>query len=158
MVLADRRTGALRGRDETLDQLGVALLQASSGHATVMLVEGQPGSGKTALCAHVVTTASDRLFRVVRLAPVEGEFDLPLAGLSALLRPLLKYSGGLSAAQQRAVRAMTGLSDDAVHDRFTLGAATLGLLSAAVEQAPLDPVSGDALSFAFRRLAVGDLA
>jgi hypothetical protein len=35
---------------------------------------------------------------------------------------------------------------------------TLGLLSAAVEQAPLDPVSGDALSFAFRRLAVGDLA
>jgi predicted ATPase len=63
---------------------------------------------------------------------------------------------------------VTGLSDDAVHDRFTLGAATLGLLSAAAEQAPrlivvddaqwLDPVSGDALSFAFRRLAVGDLA
>jgi hypothetical protein len=76
VVLADRRTGALRGRDETLDQLGVALLQASSGHATVMLVEGQPGPGKTALCAHVVTTASDRLFRVVLLAPVEGEFDL----------------------------------------------------------------------------------
>ena len=152
----------LHGRDKVLAQLCAALVHAAAGDVVVAMIEGEPGSGKTALGHEIAARAVENGFPVVQVTGVEGEADLPLAGLSVLLRPLMDLVDRLPSGQQRAIRAAVGLSDDRIFDRFTLGAATLGLLSVAAERAPLlvllddaewlDGPSADALSFAIRRL------
>jgi DNA-binding CsgD family transcriptional regulator len=64
--------------------------------------------------------------------------------------------------------AAAGRADDVVADRFTLGAATLGLLTTAAEASPLlllvddahwlDPTTSEAVSFAIRRLGADAVA
>jgi DNA-binding CsgD family transcriptional regulator len=139
---------------------------AASGTAQVAVIEGDPGSGKTALCHQTADRAADTGFRVIRAAGVQGEADLPLAGLSLLLRPLISdlddLAGRLPPGQQRAIKTAAGLCDEPIADRFTLGAALLGLATASAEHMPLlividdaqwlDRSSADAISFAARRL------
>ena len=153
----------LRGRDAVAARLDDALTRTAQGQAELVVVEGDPGSGKTTIVRDAARRASGRGFRVVEVTGHEGEADLALAGLSMLLRPLAEYRSALTEGQQKAVRVATGLCDDALIDRFTLGAATMALLSAAAEDRPLlvavddapwlDHASADALVFASRRLA-----
>ncbi|MBO0874730.1 MAG: ATP-binding protein, partial [Pseudonocardia sp.] len=159
-----RTDTVLRGRDTITTRLDAALGGARSGEATVTLVQGEPGSGKTALCRYARLRALAEGMHATDYDAVEGEADLPMAALSALLRPLLDHAEALPAGQRRAIATAIGTSDEPITDRFSLGAATLGLLCAAGEHKPLllviddaqwlDPLSADALSFALRRLAL----
>jgi len=152
----------LRGRSTECELLDDALRDARRGRAVVVNAEGEPGAGKSALCRYAAAQAETHGDRVVYSTSVEGEADLALAGLSAVLRPLVPAASALPRGQRRAIRAAAGLSDDVVTDRFALGAATLGLLAGVAETGPLvlvvddaqwlDPASADALSFAARRL------
>jgi DNA-binding CsgD family transcriptional regulator/tetratricopeptide (TPR) repeat protein len=152
--------GRLHGRTAERRLIDRSLERAALGRFAAVGIEGEPGSGKTALCEYATAAAAAAGFDVVSVSAADGEADLPLAGLSLLVHPLLAWGGTLSPHQRR----LLGGEGSAVEDRFMLGAAVLAALSAAAEQRPLlvvlddvqwlDAVSADALSFALRRLDV----
>jgi DNA-binding CsgD family transcriptional regulator len=134
--------------------------------AQILLIEGDPGSGKTALCADAVRRAAEAGFLVLSMAGVEEEAQLPMAGLSMLLRPLLAELPGpgesIPTGQLCALKIAAGLSEDVVADRFVLGVAVTSLLAEVAGSQPLlvviddaqwiDELSCEALSFALRRI------
>ncbi|WP_026204295.1 AAA family ATPase [Actinomycetospora chiangmaiensis] len=151
----------LRGRGPTCRFLADRLREATE-RAVVVLAEGEPGSGKSTLCRETADRARRDGFRVITMVGIQGESDIALAALSALLRPLLPDAASLPEKRRRAVHAVTGASDDEAPDRFALGVAVLGLFAAVTERVPLlividdahwlDQLSADVLSFVARRL------
>jgi DNA-binding NarL/FixJ family response regulator len=156
----------VHGRELECARIEATLSCAIAGRAAVVCLEGEPGAGKTALCEYAIRSASG--FGVVTTTGVQGEADLPLAGLSSLLRPLVALAGELPEAHRQALGGALGLGGQAAADRFTLAAATLALLTTAAERQPLlvviddaqwlDPPSSEALSFALRRLQADAVA
>ena len=124
------------------------------------MVQGEAGSGKTALLEHAAADAED--FRVLRCTGVESEAELPFAALHLLLLDCLDRLDALPGPQAAALRAAFGLEDAPGVDRFLAGLATLTLLSEVAADGPLlclvedaqwlDRASTDALLFAGRRL------
>ncbi len=125
------------------------------------MVRGEPGVGKTALLDYLAGQA--RGCRIVRVAGVQSEMELPFAGLHQLCMPLLDRLGQLPDPQHEALRTVFGMSAGPPPDRFLVGLAALGLLSEVAGEQPLvclvddeqwlDQASALALGFAARRLA-----
>ena len=76
-----------RREREVLDRL---LEAARSGHGGVLVVDGEPGVGKTALLDYAVEAG--RAFRTVRALGVEQEMELPYATRHQLCSPRLELS------------------------------------------------------------------
>ena len=122
--------------------------------------------GKTSLLRHAIERAE--AMTVVRATGVESEAELEFSGLLELCRPLLEHFDDLPDLQASALRGALGLEPAGQHDRFAIGAGTLGLLAAAAERQPLlvvvddvhwlDRPSADALRFAVRRLLADKVA
>jgi AAA ATPase domain len=150
----------LYGRDAEAAVLGDLLDQARNGTSGTLVLRGDPGIGKTALATQV-TAAADG-FRVIRVAGIEEESELPFAGLHLLLRPVLDRIGALPDVQAEALRGALGLAKAGPADRFLVGLAVLSLLAELAADQPLlcvvddaqwlDRASADALLFAARRL------
>jgi hypothetical protein len=70
---------ALRGRGRELAALERVLATARAGSSAVLVLRGEAGIGKTALLDHAERRAVG--FRVVGVAGVESEMELPFAGL-----------------------------------------------------------------------------
>jgi hypothetical protein len=150
----------LHGRAAELADIHGLLADARGGRSSLLVVQGEAGSGKTALLEHVAADARD--FRVLRCAGVESEAELPFAALHLLLRDCLDRIGSLPRPQAAALRAAFGLEEAPGVDRFLAGLATLTLLSEVAADGPLlcliddaqwlDRASTDALLFAGRRL------
>ena len=148
---------------EVLDQL---LAHAREGESAAMVIRGEAGIGKTALLRNVARRASG--FRVAQVAGVEAEMELPFAGIHQLCAPLLDRLDALPQPQQDALNVALGLASGEVPDRFLVGLAVLGLLSAAAEERPLlclvedahwlDAASGMILGFVARRLQAESVA
>ncbi|MGY2124288.1 LuxR C-terminal-related transcriptional regulator [Nocardia gipuzkoensis] len=129
------------------------------GRSGALVIRGEAGVGKSALLEYAAATAEAR---VLRVAGVESEADLPFAALHRLLRPVLDQVEALPPQQANALRAALGLGDVVHGDRFLVGLATLGLLVELSVASPvvclvddtqwLDGESSDALLFAARRL------
>jgi DNA-binding CsgD family transcriptional regulator len=93
---------------------------------------------------------------------------VPFGGLLELLRPALVALDQIPAPQAMALEAALALRPGAAQDRFAIGAATLSLLAAYAERAPLlvlvddvhwlDGSSAEALLFAVRRLIADPIA
>jgi DNA-binding CsgD family transcriptional regulator/tetratricopeptide (TPR) repeat protein len=165
---------ALWDRDRVLARIGDGLRQAAGSSVSIIKIEGNPGSGKTALCTEASHRAVAAGFRSARIVGVEGELDLPLAGLSTLLRQVIESveAATLPEGQRHALAAALGADDMASRapgaDRFALGAAVLGALAVAADETPLlividdaqwlDAASAEALSFAFHRLQRDQIA
>src|SRR4051794_37531335 len=142
---------------EILDRL---LAQVREGQSAVLVMRGEAGIGKTELLRYAAGHASG--FRVAQVTGVEAEMELPFAGIHQLCAPLLEQVDGLPQPQQDALNVALGLASGDVPDRFLVGLAVLGLLSAAAEQRPLlclvedahwlDEESGLVLGFLARRL------
>jgi DNA-binding CsgD family transcriptional regulator len=137
------------------------LLESAKGdHSAVLVVQGEPGIGKSALLDYATASASE--FQVVRAAGVESEMELPFAGLHQLCAPLLGRLALLPEPQREAMRTALGTATGGTPDRFLIGLALLGLLSETSQAAPLlcvvddahwlDKASTQALAFAARRL------
>ncbi|MDA0141066.1 LuxR family transcriptional regulator [Solirubrobacter deserti] len=154
------------GRAEELARIDRLLANARLGTSEALTITGEAGIGKTALLEYALSSASG--MTVLRATGVESESEIPFAGLLSLLRPVLDRVDTLPAPQAAALRAALGLAEGAAGDRFLIGAATLTLLTACAEQAPvlvviddaqwLDASSLAAILFAARRLLADALA
>jgi DNA-binding CsgD family transcriptional regulator len=150
----------LFGRQREVAVFERLLSTAREGHGAVLVVDGEPGVGKTALLEYASGVAEE--FRVVRTAGVEGEMELDYAALHQLCSSLLEYRDRLPDPQRDALDVAFGLSAGQAPNAFLIGLAVLGLLSEAAEQQPilcvvddgqwLDGASTRALALIARRL------
>jgi DNA-binding CsgD family transcriptional regulator len=156
----------LLGRDPERLALDHLLARARSGQGGVLALVGEPGIGKTVLLEYAAQQAAG--MGVLRARGVESEAEIPFAGLSELLRPALRVLDRIPEPQAAALAGALALGPGTAQDRFAVGAATLSLLSAFAEDAPLavlvddvhqlDGSSAGALLFAARRLVADPVA
>jgi DNA-binding CsgD family transcriptional regulator len=150
----------LYGRDAERGVLGALLDGVRASRGGVLVLRGEPGVGKSALLADLVSRAEG--MQMLRGTGVESESELAFAGVHQVVWPLLDKLGEIPAPQAAALKGALGLDAPAGDDRFLIGAAVLSLLAAGADAAPLlclvddahwlDEASEDALTFAARRL------
>ncbi len=150
----------LPGRADEVARIDRLLDGARSGVSAALIVYGDPGIGKTALLDDVAATAAG--FTILRARPLQTESELPFAGLSDLLRPLLPLLDRIPEPQAAVLSGALALGPPTAGDRFAAAAATISLLAAGADEAPilavvddaqwLDTPSREALLFAGRRL------
>jgi DNA-binding CsgD family transcriptional regulator len=122
-----------RGRETT--RLGELVRNAASGHGGALVIEGEPGVGKTALLEDAALRASG--FSVLRVAGVESELALPYAALHQLLARIIERRDRLPAPQADALGVALGAVAGPPPDRFLVGLGALGLLSDLAAERPL---------------------
>jgi DNA-binding CsgD family transcriptional regulator len=150
----------LVGREQELARLQELLATVRGGASASLLVRGEPGVGKSALLEQLIVSAS--VFQVVRAVGVEGEVDLPYAGLQQLCRSMLPAIDDLPQPQADALRVAFGVAAGKAPDRYLVGLAVLSLMSEVAAAEPLlcvvddahwlDPATTQALAFVARRL------
>jgi DNA-binding CsgD family transcriptional regulator len=157
------------GRDEELASLRAFIDEAREAPAALVL-EGEPGIGKSTLWRAGVDHAHTRGLHVLSSRPAEAERNLAHVGLGDLLAGVLDdVLPALTAPRRRALEIALLLEEadaDAVDPR-ALGIATLSALQLLAEDQPvlaaiddlqwLDASSARALAFALRRLAGSDV-
>ncbi len=155
---------ALIGRDAELTACDTFLAAVDEG-PRMLVVEGEPGIGKTRVWVACVESAHDLGYRVLSASPSQSETTLAFAGLS----DLIGLAGdsvleGLPRPQRRALEvALLRRTDAEPPDRRAVGAAVLGVLDRLTADGPvvvavddlqwLDTPSFLALDFAARRLS-----
>lgn len=75
----------MRGREHELQLAGNCLREAAQGHGQVLLIEGEPGIGKSALLAEATALAGRRGFALATAAADELGQLMPFAPLTAAL-------------------------------------------------------------------------
>jgi DNA-binding CsgD family transcriptional regulator len=160
---AGRRLHGRRREREMLDRL---VADVRAGQSRVLVLRGEPGTGKTALLDYLAQRAVG--CRVARVTGVEPETEMAFAGLHQLCAPFLGRFGHLPDPQREALRTAFNMQDGSVPDRFTVGMATLSLLSDLASERPLvcvvddaqllDQASAQALAFVARHVAAAPAA
>lgn len=150
----------LFGREKELARIERLLDDARAGTSGVLVLRGEAGIGKTELLRAAIQRADS--MTVLRATGIEAEAELEFSGLLELVRSELGRLEDLTEHQGAALRGALGLAPAGSTDRFAVGAATLALLAAVAEAAPLlvladdaqwlDRASADALCFAARRM------
>jgi DNA-binding CsgD family transcriptional regulator len=150
------------GRAPHLRRLERLVAGLRAGRGGAVAVTGEPGAGKTALLARLMTLVPGTT--VLATSGVEHEATLPYAALGDLLRPLLAGLPALPPPQARALGAALALRDGPAGgpDAYAVCLATLTLLTTAARARPLlvlvddadliDEPSAAALRFAARRV------
>jgi DNA-binding CsgD family transcriptional regulator len=156
----------LLGRASERAALDRLLANVRGGQSGIVVIRGEPGIGKTALLRYAADQAAG--FRVVQVTGAEAEMELPFAGIQQLCSSMLDQRDALPSPQRDALNVSLGLASGDVPDRFLVGLAVLGLLSAAAEEQPLlclvedahwlDAASGMILGFVARRLLAESVA
>ncbi|MCS5714180.1 AAA family ATPase [Herbiconiux sp. CPCC 205716] len=135
--------GSLVGRAAELDLATEALRRAGAGEGGALLIDGEPGIGKTAFAWAVQLVAERRGFRVLECAGVRNAEAAGFAGLHQLLQPLLTGLDALPLRQASALKVAFGMSDEGEADRLLLGLAALGLVEEAAEASPILMIAED---------------
>jgi DNA-binding CsgD family transcriptional regulator len=155
------------GRDAELD----AIAQFLEGDAaTALVLEGEPGIGKTTLWLAALERAGYLGQRVLRARPAPVESSLSLAGLGDLLFDVAdSCRESLPGAQRHALAAALAEDEEgsARVGGNLLGVAVLGVLSSLAAGRPLllaiddlqwlDEATGAVLVYAFRRLGSAEV-
>jgi DNA-binding CsgD family transcriptional regulator/tetratricopeptide (TPR) repeat protein len=144
--------GAFVGRRTELDALGAAMDAARAGRPQIVLVEGEPGIGKTAFVRRFLSSIQEVV--VLQASGEESETTLDYGVLDQILSRAARESGWSAPAGELAQRSAPG--------SFAAGAELLGMLGAVQDTAPIalvledahwmDSASAGALLFALRRL------
>ncbi|WP_127503557.1 AAA family ATPase [Actinoplanes solisilvae] len=139
-----------------LDRLVAAV---RGGESRVLVVQGAPGVGKSALIGYAERGPG---LRVLHTGGIQSEMELAFAALHQLCLPLLDRLPGLPPPRREALETVFRLRDGSPPDPFLVGLAVLNLLADASEQQPLlcviddtqwlDRVSAQVLGFVARRL------
>ncbi|MEU6080757.1 AAA family ATPase [Streptomyces sp. NPDC047108] len=130
MAKVRMRGGELPGRSDELRFLETAIASAASGVGQAVLVEGEPGIGKTALLEAAVGRARESGFRVLEGAGEELERRVPF---SAIARCLDTGTPGRLDGQARALARLVRREGESAAGRspgadFATAEAVLGLL------------------------------
>src|SRR3954452_15358881 len=159
-------TSELLGRASERDVLDRLLANVRGGQSGLLVIRGEAGIGKTALLRYVAGHAPG--FGAVQIAGAQAEIELPFAGIQQLCTPMLDRLAPLPPPQRDALSVALGLASGDVPERFLVGLAVLGLLSAEAEGRPLlclvddaqwlDAASGMILGFVARRLLAESVA
>ena len=149
------------GRESEIGRIAALLDAVRAGAGGALVLEGDPGIGKTALLGQAIAEATG--MRQLRVTGLEAESSLPFAALAELAEHLLDELSGLPAPQARAIEGALALAPPAKSDRFAVCAGFLGLLVGAAAEQPLllaiddaqwlDRASAECLGYAARRLA-----
>jgi hypothetical protein len=137
----DRR-GLLLGRSTECASLAALLDGIRKGEGRALVLQGEPGIGKTALLEYLVDAASD--ITVLRAVGIESEMELAFAGLHQLLAPLLERLDLLPGMQREALEVVFGLRSGAAPDGLLVGLGILSLVSEFAAERPLLCVIDDA--------------
>lgn len=156
----------LLGREPEKEAIERVLNRARAGESATLVLAGEAGIGKTALLDYGAECAVG--MRVLRARGIESEAQIPFASLLELLRPALTVVDRIPRPQAIALEGALALRPGRPQERFAVGAATLSVLAAYAEEAPvalliddahwLDGSSGEALLFAIRRLVADPIA
>jgi DNA-binding CsgD family transcriptional regulator len=157
---------ALVGRERELGTVR-ALLERALGSASIAVVRGDAGTGKSALLAAAGSNAEDRGMLVLRVTGVQAEARMPFAGLHQLLWPVISRAEGLAKDQRQVLLDAFG-SPDTHAEVFLVGLAALNLLSDIAADRPIAVLVDDAqwidtatlevLAFTARRLDADPVA
>jgi DNA-binding CsgD family transcriptional regulator len=149
----------LIGRQVECDRLDQLLVEARAGRSAVLVLRGEAGIGKSALCAYAAERAG---MTVLSVRAVETESELPFSGLADLLQPFLGRLDEIPGPQAAALAGALAIGPAVSGERFAACSATLSLLGAAADESAvlaivddaqwLDGSSLQALLFAARRL------
>ncbi|MDN3028572.1 helix-turn-helix transcriptional regulator [Streptomyces sp. S.PB5] len=153
----------LYGRSSELNQLSDLVQRGIAGTGGALLVRGEAGIGKTALLQAVRDTAVAQGCRVLSALGVQSEASVPFAGLHQLLNPVFPDHVGLLTGRQReALYAAFGMAHSPSPEMFSVGLASLELISGFAEESPvvlliddaqwIDGPSSEVLAFLARRL------
>src|SRR3984957_2996866 len=158
--------GSLHGRRGECELLDRLVADVGAGQSRVLVLRGEPGTGKTALLDYLAQHAAG--CRAARVTGVEPEMEMAFAGLHQLCAPFLDRLGHLPDPQRDALRTAFSMQGGNVPDRFAVGMATLSLLSDLARERPLvcvvddaqwlAPASALALAFVARHLAAAPAA
>ena len=150
----------LLGRDAECGRIDQLLARVREGTGGALLLSGEPGIGKSALCDYAIERAGG--MTVLAAHGMESEAELPFAGLLELFRGRLDRLDDLPAPQAAALGGALALSEQPSTDRFAIYAGVLSLLAALAEDGPIlvviddvqwiDVPSAEAVLFAARRL------
>lgn len=129
-----------------------------------LLIEGEPGVGKTTVMFEAIRAAHERRYRVLQARPAESEADLSFAALGDLVGgPFDEVSDALPEPQRQALEvALLRREADEPADPLTTASALLTVFTILSNADPLviaiddaqwmDQASRRALEFSFRRL------
>ena len=158
--MASGRPPVLLGRAGERKAFDRLLTNIRDGQSAALVLRGEAGVGKSTLLHYCARQASG--IRVMRISGVEAEMELPFAALHQFCSPMVGRLGKLPDPQQNALSVALGLAPGQPADRFLVGLAVLGLLSAAAEERPLlclvedaqwlDSATSQILGFVGRRL------
>ncbi|MGE5133788.1 MAG: AAA family ATPase [Gemmatimonadota bacterium] len=165
-TLAERE---ILGRDAELSLAAAWLGPGADGQVApgepLLVIEGEPGIGKTTLWAEILRRAGQQGWQVLSCRPARSDAGLSYAGLADLLRPVPDGEFGQLPAPQRRPLAVALLREEAGEgnlDPRAVGTGLTGLLGALAGTGPLllaiddfqwlDPASARAVAFALRRL------
>ncbi len=150
------------------EQALVRFLDAASGRPCALIIEGDPGIGKTTLWLDTLDRARDRGFRVLSSRAAAAESVLAYTALADLLKDIdEEFCAYLPDPQRQALDAALLRHHDGAPstDARAVAAALLSVLGRLSAERPilvaiddlqwLDMSSANALSFAARRLPVG---
>jgi DNA-binding CsgD family transcriptional regulator len=156
----------LFGRASECGELDRLLARARQGRSDAIVLRGEAGIGKSALCAYAVEQAKGMTVLEARGAPTE--LELAYSGLADALRPVLGMVGEIPERQAAALASALAIGPPLEDGPFAICTATLSLLAAAAEREPvlvvvdeaqwLDASSAEALLFAARRLEADGVA
>ena len=156
----------LIGRSTECARIEALIDAARCGSGGALVLRGEPGVGKTALLHEARDRAYDML--VLTAQGVETESELPFAGLSQLLGPVVGRAVALPLPQRRALEVALGFGGARPGEPFAAYVAALALLAQVAETRPvlavvddahwLDTASAEALAFAARRLGAEPIA
>jgi hypothetical protein len=155
---------AVVGRQPELARIDAFLARVPAG-SSVLVIEGDPGMGKTTLWLAGLEAATDRAWRVLSARPSDAEATYAYAGIGDLLEGVDEGAlATLPAPQRRALRVALLREEPvgAAPDPRTVAAAFLNVLRGLALAGPilivvddiqwLDSPSALALGFAIRRL------
>jgi DNA-binding CsgD family transcriptional regulator len=156
-------TTYLWGRECEQAALNEVLLDVRSGRSRVLIVQGEPGIGKTALLDDFCRRARDVV--VIRGVGIESESELAFAGLHQVCSQMAQDKLELLPQSQReAIRVALGRSLGGAPSPLLLGSAMLNYFADIAAERPvivviddaqwLDRATGQTLAFVARRLDV----
>ena len=99
--------GRLVGREAELAHLDRWLDEVLAGHSQPLLLEGEPGIGKTSLLRAARAGAIRAGARPLAVTPIPAAASLALAGLGAVIAPLRAMGERLEPGAVDALRART---------------------------------------------------